>query len=258
MKLTKLTVCALALAGLVACSNSDTASDAAQKGYLSFAVSAADVVENVTRAQITLGEAAGDYTAPADGDFTIEIIDENDEQAWSGKLSEWTATTPLTAGSYKVKATYDNGRVGFNSPVFSGSANVAILGGETANVEVPVTLQNAIVRLKYTDMFKNYYSFEKFTITSLNTAVDFTANETRGSFIETTTFKIEGTLTSQAQDKNGGNTTKTFSKEYVAAAAKCYTITFDASNIGGVNGIQIQFGDEPAETIDLGDIELNE
>lgn len=253
-----MTLCAMALFGVVACSEGDTAGDATQKGYLSFALSAADHVENVTRAQITLGEAAGEYTAPADGDFSIEIIDENDEQAWSGKLSEWSDATPLTAGSYTVKATYDEGRVGFNSPVFSGSATVAVIGGETSEVELPVTLQNAIVRLKYTEMFKNYYSFEKFTITSLDTAVDFTADETRGAFVETTTFKIEGTLTSQAQDADGGKPAKTFSKEYVASAAKCYTITFDASNIGGVNGIQIQFGDEPAEIIDLGDIELNQ
>ena len=244
--------------GLMACNDSDNNPDAIKSGYISFGVATADMVENVTRAQITLGEAAGNYTAPADSDFTIEIINEDEEQVWSGKLSDWSSTTPLEAGAYTVKANYDNGRVGFNSPVFSGSASVAVIGGETSNVEVPVTLQNAIVRLKYTDMFKRYYSFEKFTITSLGTAIDFAANETRGAFIESTTFKIEGTLTSQAQDANGGSPAKTFSKEYAASAAKCYTITFDASNVGGVQGIQITFGDEPSETIDLGDTELND
>lgn len=258
MKLTKLTMCALALLGLVACSESDSNNEATQKGYISFVLSTTDLVENVTRAQITIGEAIGDFNAPADGDFKIEIIDDENETVWSGKLSEWSSTTPLTAGNYTVKASYDEGRVGFNSPVFSGSAPVAVTGGETAKVEIPVTLQNAIVRLQYTDTFKNYYSFEKFTVTSLGTAIDFTANETRGAFIEASSFTIQGELTSQAQDANGGSPTKTFSKEYKASAAKCYTITFDASNIGGVNGIQITFGDQPTETVELGDTELNE
>lgn len=251
MKQTKLILYALALMGFVACSSDDNA-DVAQMGYLSFSVSATDVVEDVTRA--TIGEVAGGYTAPADGDFSIEIINEDDEKVWTGKVSEWSSETPLGAGNYTVKASYENGRVGFNNPVFEGSASIVINGGETTAAEIPVTLKNAIVRVKFTDMFKSYYSFDKFTITSLNIPIEFTANETRGAFIEATTFSINATLTSQAQDSD----TKVFNKTYSASEAKCYTITFDASNIGGAGSIQITFGDEPTETIELGDIELNE
>ena len=113
---------------------------------------------------------------------------------------------------------------------------------------------NAIVRMEFTNMFKNYYSFEKITVTSQGTAVDFAADETRGAFIQATTFKVEGTLTSQAQ---GSSTTKTFSKEYTAKPTQCYSLKFDASNIGGTS-FDITFGDEPTETIDWGNIDINE
>ena len=257
MKLRSLTLCALAMISLMACNDSDNAADkGAESGFLTFSVATADDVENITRAdKITISSAAGSgYTAPADNDFTIEINDEDGKYSWTGTVAEWVPTTALKEGNYTVTAEFNNGAVGFNSPVFEGKADFIIKGGETTPVEIPVKLMNAIVRMTFTDMFKNYYSFEKITVTSQATPVEFTADETRGAFIEATTFKVEGTLTSQAQ---GAAATRTFSKEYQAKPIQCYSIKFDASNIGG-NAFDITFGDEPTETINFGDIDVNE
>lgn len=260
MKLKNLTLYALALMGLMACSDGkDAIENGTELGYLTFSLNQTDDVDNITtRAdKISISNAAGTgYTTPADGDFTITITND-DDYSWTGTVAEWDSTTALKAGNYTVNATYNNGGVGFNSPIFKGSTTFAITGGQTTPVTVPVTLNNAIVRLQYNEMFKNYYSFDKFTVTSIGTAVEFIPTETRGAFVEATTFTIEGTLTSQAQSKDGSPVTRTFSKSYTAKKAQCYTISFTASNIGG-NSIKIQFGDEPADTIDFGDIDLNE
>ena len=258
MKLRSLTLCALALVGLMACNDSDNAADkGVESGYLTFSVATTDNVDNITtRAdKILISSAAGSgYTAPADADFTITITNEDEEQIYSGTVGAWDTATKLEEGAYSVSAVYNNGAVGFNCPVIEGKADFIIKGGETTPVQIPVKLANAIVRMEFSAMFKNYYSFEKITVTSQATSVDFTADEARGAFIQATTFKVEGTLTSQAQ---GTSKTKTFSKEYTAKQTQCYSITFNASNIGG-NSFDITFGDEPSETITFDDIDVND
>jgi hypothetical protein len=243
----------LALMGLMACNDGDSVkSGAAEAGYLSFAVATTENVENITRAQITIGDATTAYTAPASADFSIVITNEDGENVWSGLIGEWDATTPLKEGNYSVKASFNNGSaVGANNPIFDGSADFAIVGGETKTVEIPVKLKNALVRLSFSDMFKNYYAFEKFTITSNGTTIDYLPTDSNAVFIEVGEFTVSATLTSQAQVTS----TKNFT--YTAKAAQCYTIAFDASNIGG-NGFTITFGNEPTETVDFGDIDVNE
>jgi hypothetical protein len=125
-----------------------------------------------------------------------------------------------------------------------------IVGGETTAVKIPVVLENAIVRIEFTDMFKKYYSFDKLTLTQGGSTIDFSPTETRGAFVEATAFTISGTFTAQSGAE------KSFRKEYQARMTTCHRIEFDASNIGG-NTIDITFDDEPSETIKF-DAELNE
>lgn len=283
MKFYKTMLCALVLSGVVACS--DDSFDGGQTtgvGYLSFEMATPDSVENVTRAEVNIGTVAGEgYSAPADGDFNIVIKEwdsknnESGEEKYNGPLSGWSNTTPLMAGSYVVKATYstaasgtESNKVGFNKPVFeSEEVDFTVVAETTTTVNVPVSLKNAIVRLEFTDMFNAYYSYEKFTITSAGTTIDLTKGDTRGVFVDAAAFTIAATLTSQAQtpetDESGAETGEltnkkvSFSKEYTAKAGNCYTIKFDASNVGGIGGITITFGDQPSEEIDMGDIDLN-
>ena len=283
MKFYKTMLCALALSGVVACSDdSFYGGQTTGVGYLSFEMATPDSVENVTRAEVNIGTVAGaGYSAPADGDFNIVINewdstnDEIGEEKYNGSLSGWSNTTPLMAGSYVVKATYsvaitgnESNKVGFNKPVFeSEGVHFTVVGATTTTVNIPVTLKNAIVRLDFTEMFNAYYSYEKFTITSAGTTIDLAKGDTRGVFVDAANFTIAATLTSQAQapetDADGNETGEfsnkeiSFSKTYTAKAGNCYTIKFDAANVGGIGEITITFGDQPSETIDKGDIDLN-
>lgn len=252
MKFTKLMLSAALLMGFAACSNDGDESVQIETGYLTFAVSADEGVENITRAQITIDEATGGYTVPAAADFTITIVDEDGYDVWSGLIGDWDPATALKVGTYTVEATYDTGRVGFDKPVFaSEKVTFSIVGAQQTAVTIPVTLQNAIVRFTYSDMFLKYYSFDKVTVTSLSTPVEFTKDVTKGAFIDATSFTVATTLTSQS-----GKSVE-FSKEYTAQAASCYTVAFDASNIGGIGTITITLGDSVTD-VDMGEIELNE
>ena len=260
---------ALALVGVMGC-NDDMATDGlpSQEGYLTFSVATTDDVEMVTTrsavSKTPIATAAGEgYIAPMVSDFSIEVRTDKDEDGkadtgddakqliYSGKLSGWNVATKLKQGYYVVTASYGSNAVGFNSPVFKGGpVQFTIVGGETTTVKIPVVLENAIVRIEFTDMFKKYYSFDKLTLTQGESTIDFSPTETRGAFVEAPEFKLEGTFTAQS-----GAKTK-FEKEYQARMTTCHRIKFDASNIGG-NKIDIKFDDKPSETITF-DAELNE
>ena len=261
---------ALALVGLMGC-NDDMATDGlpSQEGYLTFSVATTDDVEMVTTrsaggSKTPIATAAGEgYTAPMVSDFSIEVRTDKDEDGkadtgddakqliYSGKLSGWNVATKLKQGYYVVTASYGSNAIGFNSPVFKGKpVQFTIVGGETTAVKIEAVLENAIVRIEFTDMFKKYYSFDKLTLTQGGSTIDFSPTETRGAFVEATAFTLSGTFTAQS------GVVKSFRKEYQARMTTCHRIKFDASNIGG-NTIDIKFDDEPSETIEF-DAELNE
>ena len=261
---------ALALVGLMGC-NDDMATDGlpSQEGYLTFSVATTDDVEMVTTrsaggSKTPIATAAGEgYTAPMVSDFSIEVRTDKDEDGkadtgddakqliYSGKLSGWNVATKLKQGYYVVTASYGSNAIGFNSPVFKGKpVQFTIVGGETTAVKIEAVLENAIVRIEFTDMFKKYYSFDKLTLTQGGSTIDFSPTETRGAFVEATAFTLSGTFTAQS------GVVKSFRKEYQARMTTCHRIKFDASNIGG-NTIDIKFDDEPSETIKF-DAELNE
>lgn len=267
---------ALALVGLMGCNVDSTTDELSNgEGYLTFSVATTDDVDIITtraggESQTSIIGAAGHgYIAPMASDFQIEVRTDNDAKQliYSGKVSEWNVATKLKMGNYVVTASYyvvtasgDVKALGFNCPVFRGGpVPFTIVGGETTAVEIPVVLQNAIVRVEFTDWFKKYYSIEELTLTQGEgenketiefLSSDFDAATARGVFVEATAFTLSGTFKAQ----NGVE--KTFSKEYQAKMTRYHRINFDAKNIGG-NKIEIEFDDTPSGEIQF-DAELNE
>lgn len=216
-------------------------------GQVSFDVQSNQDVFEVTRSNVS------DYTAlPSKGDFTISVLDASAASVYSGPLSGWDATTQLPSGNYSVKASYGSLEdEGFDKPYFYGSANFAVTGGNTVTVSVPVSLGNTIVKVSCTENFSNYYKDYTFRIVR-STAVlaTFVKGETKAAFVDGYRFTIEGELVSETG-------TKTFSKEYTNLnEATAYTFQFDAANVGG-SAITVSFNDT-VETIELGDVEINE
>ncbi len=255
MKFNKLTLCALALMGAVACNDGGDVVNSNQ-GALVFDMNANQNVEEVTRASIS---AVTGYTAPTKEEFTFTVTNDDGYDVWSGKITDLAeGKLTLDAGTYSVKAVYNEGNMG--SPVFEGEiANgVTISGGADTNVVVPVSLANSIVKIEFDEMFKGYYDWSDFTLKSVggDKTLTYGANQTSGVFVNNTTLTVSATLTSQAQDANFAAKSFDFEKDFSIASGKCYTLKFKASNIGNGGSITIEFGNEPEETIDM-DIEVN-
>ena len=196
-------------------------------GRVAFEVSSNQSVADMTKSNVS------DYTTlPSAEDFIITILDASASQVWTGRISEWDATTSLLAGSYTVEAVYgDLEEEGFDKPYFTGSEEFTVKGGESTSVSVPVALGNTVIKISCSDYFNRYYT-------------DYTFKLTRDG-AEIATFV------------KGETKTYNFSKEYTGLdEATAYTINFDAPNVGG-STITISFNDT-VETVELGDYELND
>ena len=243
MKHLKTIMSVLMVLAAVSCTKQQTTGN----GLVSFDLLNNQHVTDVTRSNVS------DYTTlPSAGNFTITILDENSSSVWSGKISEWDASTQLPAGNYSVNASYGSiEEEGFNKPYFYGNKTFVIQGGQTTTVSIPVSLGNTIVMVSCSETFMNYYKDYSFTITrDGNDIVSFAKNETRAAFIDGYKLTLEGTLTSESK-------TQSFSKEYSSLSeATAYTFYFDVNNVGGAT-ITVSFNDT-VETVNLGDYELND
>ena len=106
-------------------------------------------------------------------------------------------------------------------------------------------------KVSCTDNFKNYYKDYTFKLTRDGSEiVSFVKGETRAAFVDGYKFTLQGVITSETK-------TQTFSNDYSSLdEATAYTLMFDAPNVGG-SSITITFNNN-VETIELGDLELNE
>lgn len=243
MKHLKTIMSVLVVLAAVSCTKHQTAGN----GLVSFDLLNNQHVADVTRSNVS------DYTAlPSAGNFTITILDATSTSVWSGKVSEWDATTQLPSGNYSVNASYGSlEEEGFDKPYFYGSQTFAVQGGQTVNVSIPVSLGNTIVMVDCSDDFKNYYKDYSFTVTRNGADIaTFAKDETKAAFVDGYKLTLMGTLTSESK-------TVSFSKDYSSLSeATAYTFYFDVTNVGGA-AITISFNDT-VETVELGDYELND
>lgn len=250
MNLFKIAICSAAALLSLSCSKSvNTGGLGSGDGTVSFAVSNYRIVDDVTKSNVS------DYTSlPSAGDFTISLTNSDNLEIYKGFVSAWDSEKPLKGGNYTVKASYGTeGDEGFDKPYFSGQTAFVVNGGNKTNVSIPASLGNSIVKLSFSDNFKNYFTDWNLKLTTgTGTQIDFPKSETRAVFVDAYKFTLSGTFT-----KQGGGSPKTFSKEYNSLeSATCYTISFDASTVGGLK-ISVTFNDT-VETIDCGDVELND
>ena len=230
----------------IACTKTPQAS-VGEYGKVDFSVKAENYVDETVKSVVS------DYASlPVQSDFSILIKDASKSTVYSGPVSEWSAQTPISTGTYTVTATYaDPEEEGFGKAAFEGETEFTVEGGKTTPVSIDARLANCMVKVAVSESFSNYYPEYSFSIvTGLGTTISFPKRETRAAFIYAYRFEIKGEMTSQ------GGTAKTFSKEYQQLSpATCYSLSFDVADVSG-SSISISF-DDAVETVDLEDIELN-
>lgn len=281
MKLKKLPIWALALAVLAgsSCSSDDynyTKDDS--YGTLSFALAANNQLNEgeISRAKsrasgLTISEALGgsnafnatSFLSSKGGEFNITVKDSNDETS-KCLLKDWDESKSLAFGNYSVNASYDQAKIGFygdgGEPAFeSEDVSFTIDTSDTPTaVSIPVSMSNSIMRVRYTEMFKNYYSDCTTVVTQAgNSPVTFTYTEERGAFFEAANVTIKYTLTpSQAQGENKNAIEKSVSQ--TLSAKTCHTLLFDVTNVGGINKLTITLDDTTVTEVEIDDIDLND
>ena len=246
MKHLNIFACTFAVLAALSCTKSVSGVTGGE-GTVGFSVSGNIDVTDITRSSVS------DYTAlPSTGDFKIVVRNSDNTEIYSGTVSDWDESTKLPTGNYSVTATYGaEGEEGFDKPYFTGKTAFVVNGGSNTEVSIPTALGNSIIRFSFSDSFRNYFTSHSFTVTTGGgTVIEFPASETRAAFVDAYKFTVNGTLTTQA------GVAKTFSKSFEVNAKTCYTISFDASDIGGIS-VTVTFNDT-TETVTLDDIELNE
>ena len=248
MKLYRISVLAALSLAALSCSTKVVQGDGGNEGFVNFTVENGGEIVEVTKSNVS------DYTSlPSVSDFRIVVKNSDGAPVYDGLVSGWTSSTALMVGNYSVDASYgEEGAEGFDKPYFAGSASFAVTGGQTTAVSVPVKLGNSIVKISCSESFRNYFPQWAFKVTTgTGTVIDFPSTETRAAFVDAYKFTVSGTFTSQ------GGAVKTFSNDYNGIeAATCYTMKFDASNIGGLK-VTVTF-DDTVTTVDCGDVELND
>jgi len=247
MKTKGIAMCVLLAAALVSCSKEQ---GQATGGAVRFSVAGKDAtVVEMTKSHVS------DYTTlPSSSAFTISVKNADNSEVYSGLISDWDASTDLAVGNYSVTATYGaEGQEGFDKPFFTGTTTFSVIGGETTEVSVPVELGNMLLKVDVSDWFAKYYTDYSFKVsTGSGTDISFPKGETRAAFVDAYKFTISGEFTTQ------GNEKRSFTKDYNAnlEARTCYTLHFDASNVGAEQ-VTVTFNDK-TEDVDLGNVDLNE
>ena len=207
-------------------------------GHVSFVLSSDIEIADQTKSSVSQFT-----TLPSSGDFTITVTGASSGYEWTGKISDWDSATMLPVGNYKVTATYGSlEEEGFDKPYFTGSSDFSVAGAQTTEVKISVSLGNTVVMVSCTDNFKLTRDGSEI--------VSFVKGETRAAFVDGYKFTLQGVITSETK-------TQTFSSDYSSLdEATAYTFMFDAPNVGG-SAITVTFNNN-VETIELGDLELNE
>lgn len=214
------------------------------EGFVSFSLMEGNISE------VTKGSVSDYVPLPPSNSFHLTVTDKTSgATVYEGTLGNWNAETGLPSGNYSVTASYGDLREeGSAQPYFCGTEEFTIVGGQTKDVRITVSLGNSIVRILCTESFRNYYPIQDFVITTPNHSSGFHYDGS-AVFVEYR-FTVSGTLTGQ-----DGKTVTLPEKTWNTEEATCYTVKYDVTNVGGLT-VTISFNDT-VETVELGDIDLN-
>ncbi len=157
-------------------------------------------------------------------------------QTWQHVSDYKPSENYFTVGTYEVTLSY--GALedeGFDKPYYNGTATTAVKQDETSEVSVEATLCNTMVRMKYTDAFKKYFTDYTATIHSEGGKyITFEKDETRAAYVRPGNISIDLSVTKP----NG--LSGTFEVEGIsnAAARTLYNVTVDV-NEGAVGDAQV-------------------
>lgn len=202
----------------------------------------------------------GDYiNMPTPEDFSIRL-----EKADGSFTKTWNTLTAFRnetdrefkTGAYTLTAFYgEKGKQDFNAPYFEASTSFTVLSDQTSEVELTAELKNSLVKVNYTDDFKNYMSAYS---SSLRTdgrtdEILFSESESRAAFVEPKNANLTVHFTTAAK----GQETSLSLGDFAPEAKTLHNITLDiAANEYGTGTLKVNF--DTALTTEAIEIDLSE
>ena len=246
----KLFLCAIAALALAACQQGNT-TEQIEVGEGKIAVTAAVSGQVATRAE------GINLATPELSDFTLSITGtENTVTAdyakqWASLSDYRTDDERYAAGWYTVAiANGDVTAEGYTTPCFTASKSVQVLDrNRTVVVELNATVANAIILVKTTEAFDNYFPQSEFTVTTATNTIDVDKQAEGHLFIAPQNgVKIDCTCIRQANLATGKTEQLATQTIALTKAATRYIVTYDLTSVGGVD-ITITLNEDILDTI---------
>lgn len=201
--------------------------------------------EDATRAQDDPYNL-GTYTdVPSAEDFKIKLVksDGSFSKTWNS-LSAFKndEDNEFVTGAYTLTAFYgEKDETAFNNPYFETSSTFTVLANKTHKLDLSVGLTNSMVKINFTEDFKNYMSDYYVGLRSEGKTEEFKyqSGEPRALFLpaENTYLTLHYTVadTHETRTKNLGS--------FGAIAKTLHNLTFDVRTVNGKTGLGITFDD---------------
>lgn len=200
----------------------------------------------------TKSQLSDHCTVPQAGQMCLEVISTDDGAVvFSGSIHDLDQDSSFLYGDYLATISYGTeGEEGIDMPRLYDEKEFTINSRGNTDVELTAHLMNSILAVSMSDSFKAYYP-ERELVIETGSGSTISIAEGDKVFVEAFRFKISGTL------KSTYGNPKNFEKEFeTVAPATFYTIKLDVAN-AGYNTIEISF-DEGVDTVDLGEVDMNE
>ncbi|MCM1489407.1 MAG: DUF4493 domain-containing protein [Muribaculum sp.] len=242
-------------AGLVGCADeSPWGNSSNEKGTIDLSLITNSDIKSATPVFVGDDEtrATGDpndlstyVSVPTADDFKIKL-EKNDgsfNQTWNSLAAfKRDAENQFVAGTYTLTAFYgEKNQIAFNNPYFETSETFTVLANETHKLDLNAGLSNSMVKINFTDDFKNYMSDYYVGIRSEGQTDEFKyqKNEPRPVFVqpESTNLTVHFTTrdTGVTNAKNIG--------QFVALAKTLHNLTLDVRTVDGKTSLGVLFND---------------
>ena len=208
---------------------------------------------------ITGSESSAESRASVDKPITVDDLSLTLSSAEGDFTSTWTPASTFDSqkefpvGKYTLEAFYGTDTdEGYGKPYYYGMQELEVKTNRTTTVDLTVTLANSIVKVVFTDAFKEYMASYSATIHSAGNPTPFAYDETSAEEL----YVRPGEITLNLDiTKPNGKSGQIEAARFTAKPRCRHTVTVDVNegNVGKLEGITISFDD----TLDEQDVEID-
>lgn len=190
--------------------------------------------------------------SPEDFSIKLEKSDGSYSKTWISlsAFKEEAAKSTFNTGSYTMTAFYgEKGKQDFDSPYFEASSSFAVLSDQTQEVSLQAELVNSMVKVNYTDAFKNYMKeyHTKIHTEGKTDDIIYRMDETKPAFLEPNNAALTVHFTTKDKDF----TRDLYLGEFAPMAKTLHNLTLDITESQNGNRALIISFDETLEDEDI-------